>query len=61
MKSSLRLTTSLTGLAALLFLGACSKPLTHKLYYQTGRPQALLPTDKEEQAGRAGQLSEIVT
>lgn len=42
-------------------VSSCSQPLTRKLYYQTARPQALLPTDKEEQAGRAGTLTELVT
>lgn len=42
-------------------LGSCSQPMTQRLFFQSHRPQVLLPTDKEEQAGRMGQLSEIVS
>ena len=48
-------------LTAGLVLGSCASPLTKKLYFTSARPRAYLPTDKEEQAGRAGMLSEIVT
>ena len=48
-------------LTAGLVLGSCASPLTKKLYFTSSRPRAYLPTDKEEQAGRTGMLSEIVT
>ena len=48
-------------LTAGLVLGSCASPLTKKLYFTSARPRAYLPTDKEEQAGRTGMLSEIVT
>ena len=48
-------------LVAGLVLGSCASPLTKKLYFTSARPRAYLPTDKEEQAGRTGMLSEIVT
>ena len=48
-------------LVASLVLGSCASPLTKKLYFTSARPRAYLPTDKEEQAGRTGMLSEIVT
>lgn len=55
-------TLQLLGLLACgLLLGSCAQPLTKKLFFTSARPHAYLPTDKEEQAGRAGTLSEIVT
>ena len=48
-------------LLAVVMLASCGEPMTKKLFFQSQRPQVLLPTEKEEQAGRMGQLSEIVT
>ena len=42
-------------------LASCAQPMTKKLFYQAHRPQALLPTEKEEKANSVGQLSEIVS
>ena len=42
-------------------LASCAQPMTKKLFYQAHRPQALLPTEKEEKANKVGQLSEIVS
>ena len=53
--------TLASALVAGLVLGSCASPLTKKLYFTSARPRAYLPTDKEEQAGRTGMLSEIVT
>lgn len=51
----------LSFLTAGLLLASCAQPLTKKLFFTSARPHAYLPTDSEEQAGRAGTLSEIVT
>lgn len=56
--SSLQRVVALVGLATLV---SCSQPMTQRLFFQSHRPQVLLPTEKEEQAGRTGQLSEIVS
>lgn len=44
-----------------LALASCGQPLTKRIFFTSARPHAYLPTDKEERAGRAGMLSEIVT
>ena len=58
---NIRYIQTLGALALVLLLGSCAQPLTKKLFFTSARPHAYLPTDKEEQAGRAGTLSEIVT
>ena len=61
MKKSAYSLQHIVGLIGVMTLGSCSQPMTQRLFFQSHRPQVLLPTDKEEQAGRMGQLSEIVS
>ena len=61
MKKSASSLQHIVGLIGIMALGSCSQPMTQRLFFQSHRPQVLLPTDKEEQAGRMGQLSEIVS
>ena len=61
MKKSASSLQHIVGLIGIMGLGSCSQPMTQRLFFQSHRPQVLLPTDKEEQAGRMGQLSEIVS
>jgi hypothetical protein len=61
MKKSTYSLQHIVGLIGIMTLGSCSQPMTQRLFFQSHRPQVLLPTDKEEQAGRMGQLSEIVS
>lgn len=56
-----RLFGALSLLTLSLLLGSCAQPLTKKLFFTSARPHAYLPTESEEQAGRLGRLSEIVT
>ncbi|WP_299552379.1 hypothetical protein [uncultured Porphyromonas sp.] len=61
MKKSAYSLQHIVSLIGIMALGSCSQPMTQRLFFQSHRPQVLLPTDKEEQAGRMGQLSEIVS
>ena len=61
MKKSASSLQHIVSLIGIMTLGSCSQPMTQRLFFQSHRPQVLHPTDKEEQAGRMGQLSEIVS
>ena len=58
---SIRITPRIASFLVVVALASCAQPMTKKLFYQAHRPQALLPTEKEEKANSVGQLSEIVS